>query len=66
METNNKPGIKSFWAIVAIVTCAFIAGGVVMWAVYNSNLQEDLLSLVPRSNSRMVVSPSSTPKTTHK
>jgi hypothetical protein len=43
---------KSFWPIVAIAVLAAVVGGLVVYVVFNNNLQEDLNSLAPGSMRR--------------
>lgn len=38
---------KSFWPIMVIAVLSAIVGGIVVWAAFNSGLDDELNSLIP-------------------
>jgi hypothetical protein len=55
MQPENQSSVqttkhfKSFWPVVIIGVLSAIVGGLVVWSVNNTNLQEDINSLLPGS-----------------
>lgn len=47
-EQNKKSQYKSSWLFIIVGTLAFVVGGLVVWQVYNYNLDEEI------SNSSMI------------
>jgi hypothetical protein len=45
---------KSFWPIMSIVVLSAIVGGILVWAAYNSGLDDELNSLLPGSARSMM------------
>lgn len=50
---TEKKHFKSFWPIMIIMILSFFAGSTIMWIVFNSNLQENLNSILPSYNAKL-------------
>lgn len=53
MENEKNKHYRSFWPIVIIAALSALVGGFVVWAVYNSNLDEDVSNISPMVNRRI-------------
>ncbi len=50
IQTENNKQFKSFWPVIIIATLSALVGGLVVWSVNNTNLEQDALSLLPGSS----------------